>query len=245
MLAGVTVGICARTAAMTSSAWLGHRRYSTGLLVRARAATPSIVMFAYPVSTSSFHAASSNARSKALPRRRDGLLLAVRGTRDAAFPRRSGAAGEVVIDTLRILCSSSTVAIDTARIFHARAVAATQTSTDGGGPPGPRPALVLLPPAPAVEFGILMAGEARRRGAARIRQLVFPGDGAAWIWNLATQHFPEATQIVDLYHAREHLHDLARLLEFMLLDRQDEWLAARLEDLDRGDIDGICRAARA
>jgi hypothetical protein len=55
-----------------------------------------------------------------------------------------------------------------------------------------------------------MAGKARRRGAARIRQLVFPGDGAAWIWNLATQHFPEATQIVDLYHAREHRHDLAR-----------------------------------
>jgi hypothetical protein len=49
-----------------------------------------------------------------------------------------------------------------------------------------------------------MAGEARRGGAARIRQLVFPGDGAAWIWNLATQHFPEATQIADLYHAREH-----------------------------------------
>jgi hypothetical protein len=41
---------------------------------------------------------------------------------------------------------------------------------------------------------------------------------------------------VDLFHAREHLHDLARLLEFMLGDRKDEWLAARLDD--------ICRAAR-
>jgi hypothetical protein len=30
----------------------------------------------------------------------------------------------------------------------------------------------------------------------------------------------------------------------MLLDRQDEWLAARLEDLDHGDINGICNAAR-
>ena len=50
---------------------------------------------------------------------------------------------------------------------------------------------------------------------------------------------------MDLFHAREHLHDLARLLEFMLLDRKDEWLAARLEDLDHGDIDGICKAARA
>ena len=50
---------------------------------------------------------------------------------------------------------------------------------------------------------------------------------------------------MDLFHAREHLYDLARLLEFMLLDRKDAWLAARLEDLDYGDIDGICRAARA
>ena len=69
------------------------------------------------------------------------------------------------------------------------------------------------------------------------------GDGAAWIWNIAAAKFPEATQIVDLYHAREHLCDLARLLEFMLLDRKDEWLAARLQDLDYGDIDGIEAAA--
>src|SRR5258705_2502221 len=31
----------------------------------------------------------------------------------------------------------------------------------------------------------------------------------------------------------------------MLLDQKEEWLAARLEDLDYGDIDGICAAARA
>ena len=49
---------------------------------------------------------------------------------------------------------------------------------------------------------------------------------------------------MDLFHAREHLHGLARLLEFMLLDKKDAWLAARLEDLDYGDIDGICAAAR-
>ena len=67
----------------------------------------------------------------------------------------------------------------------------------------------------------------------------------AWIWNIASAKFPEATQIVDIYHARQHLHDLARSLEFMLGDRKDEWLAARLEDLDYGDIDGICAAARA
>ena len=49
---------------------------------------------------------------------------------------------------------------------------------------------------------------------------------------------------MDLYHAREHLYSLTRSLEFMLLDRKDEWLAARLEDLDYGDIDGIEAAVR-
>src|SRR5260370_14293359 len=96
-------------------------------------------MFAYPVSTSSFHAASSNARSKALPRRRDGLLLAVRGTRDAAFPRPSDAAGDVFIDTLRILCSSSTVAIDTAPSFPRREPPPPPAAHAAAAPPGPPP----------------------------------------------------------------------------------------------------------
>jgi hypothetical protein len=56
---------------------------------------------------------------------------------------------------------------------------------------------------------------------------------------------PEATQIVGLYHAREHLHDLARLLEFILGDHRQEWLAARLGELDAGDIPAICAAARS
>jgi hypothetical protein len=97
---------------------------------------------------------------------------------------------------------------------------------------------------PASVFAGLVEAEGIRRGAGHVRQLTILGDGAAWIWGIATARFPEATQIVDLFHAREHLHDLARLLEFMLGDRKQDWLAARLEDLDYGDIDGICAAAR-
>jgi len=123
----------------------------------------------------------------------------------------------------------------------------TQTTIDDKGRPvrdhGSSSYLVTF--APAADFGVLMAAEARRRGAGHIRQLVFLGDGAAWIWNLATRHFPEATQIVDLYHAREHLHDLAKLLEFMLGDHKSQWLAQRLDELDNGDIDAISAAARA
>ncbi len=98
---------------------------------------------------------------------------------------------------------------------------------------------------PAATFAGLVEAEGIRRGAGHVRQLTIPGDGAAWIWNIATAKFPRATQIVDLYHAREHLNDLARLLEFMLLESKQDWLAARMEDLDYGDIDGICKAARA
>jgi hypothetical protein len=123
----------------------------------------------------------------------------------------------------------------------------TQTSLDEDGRPvrDPASSSYLATFAPAAGFGTLMAAEARRRGAAHVRQLVILGDGAHWIWNLASQHFPQATAIVDLYHAREHLHDLARLLEFMLGDHKQDWLAARLGELDDGDIPAICTAAHA
>jgi len=97
---------------------------------------------------------------------------------------------------------------------------------------------------PASVLAGLVKAEGIRRGADHVRQMTIIGDGAPWIWNIAGGKFPRATQIVDLYHARQHLCDLARLLDFMLPDRKDEWLAARMEDLDYGHIDGICRAAR-
>ena len=54
-----------------------------------------------------------------------------------------------------------------------------------------------------------------------------------------------ATQIVDLYHAREHLHDLGKLLVFLLGDSSGNWLAERSGELDDGDIPALLSAARA
>jgi hypothetical protein len=127
------------------------------------------------------------------------------------------------------------------------AVFFTQDKLDARGYPvrDPGSASYIATFEPAAAFADLVRAEGIRRGAGHVRQLTIIGDGAAWIWNIAASKFPEATQIVDLFHAREHLCDLARLLEFMLGDRKDEWLAGRIEDLDYGDIDGICRAARA
>src|SRR5215471_11433188 len=123
----------------------------------------------------------------------------------------------------------------------------TQATIDEEGRPvrDPGSSSYLATFAPASEFGVLMAAEARRRGAGHIRQLVILGDGAVWIWNLAYQHFPAATQIVDLYHAREHVHDLATLAIRLLRDSQPDWLTQRLEELDNGDIPALLAAGQA
>jgi hypothetical protein len=127
------------------------------------------------------------------------------------------------------------------------AAAFTQATLDENGYPvrDPASSSYLATFAPAPGFGVMMAAEARRRGAGHARQLTILGDGAAWIWNLAARHFPEATQIADLFHAREHVHDLGKIVEFMLGTGYDSWLAGRLAELDAGDIPALLAAARA
>jgi hypothetical protein len=90
----------------------------------------------------------------------------------------------------------------------------------------------------------LVKAEYLRRGGDHFRQVVALGDGAAWIWSMAEDLYPHATHIVDIYHAREHLHDLANHLAFITPDPPG-WLASRLGELDGGDIEAIIGAARA
>ena len=70
-------------------------------------------------------------------------------------------------------------------------------------PPATWPA---SPPPPVRHPGARRSPPPRRRPHPPTRR---PGRRRPWIWNLATAILPEATPIVDLYHAREHLHDLA------------------------------------
>ena len=64
----------------------------------------------------------------------------------------------------------------------------------------------------AEEFGPEIYAEARRRGLQRAQHVSIIGDGALWIWNIADEHFYGATQIVDLFHARQHYWSVAREL---------------------------------
>jgi hypothetical protein len=98
----------------------------------------------------------------------------------------------------------------------------------------------------AEEFGKRIYLEAWKRGWSRAQKKVVIGDGAEWIWNLAAEHFPGTIQIVDLYHARQHLWDFARRLYPNDERKQKAWMKAHQERLlDRGKIERLVRALRA
>lgn len=90
----------------------------------------------------------------------------------------------------------------------------------------------------------------------KAKQVVVLGDGAPWIWNRASDLFPEAVQILDLFHAKEHIWETARQLyggtgkqkdkgasaskKESTKDRKTaEWATARIAELKQGDIDAI------
>lgn len=86
--------------------------------------------------------------------------------------------------------------------------------------------------------------EARRRGFDRARRRVVLGDGAPWIWNLADEIHPGAIQIVDLYHAKGHLWDVAKAVYGAGTDLAERWAKARRDELDQGDLDALLDALR-
>jgi hypothetical protein len=98
----------------------------------------------------------------------------------------------------------------------------------------------------AEQFGKRLYLEAWKRGWSRAQKKVVMGDGAEWIWNLAEQHFPGAVQIVDLYHARQHLWELARKLHPNDAPQQKAWMQVHQKRLlDKGKIANLVAALRS
>ena len=97
----------------------------------------------------------------------------------------------------------------------------------------------------AQEFGLRLYLEACKRGWSRAQKKVVLGDGAEWIWNIADQHFPGAIQIVDLYHARQHLWELARKLFPNQQAEQERWMVVHKDALlDEGKIEALVASLR-
>jgi hypothetical protein len=90
-------------------------------------------------------------------------------------------------------------------------------------------------------FGHRLYAEAVRRGLNQAQKVVTLTDGAAYNRTLIEEHFPQAIAIIDLYHAREHLHALHQLLAPADLAVLAHWLTL----LDVGKAPTLAEAARA
>jgi len=123
----------------------------------------------------------------------------------------------------------------------------TQTTWDEEGYPMRDPGSTTYTGAieTAEAFGRRIYVEAWKRGWSRAEKKVVMGDGAEWIWNLAAQHFPGAIQIVDLFHARQHLWELARRLHPNDEASQKAWIKIHQRRLDKGKIEKLVVALRS
>jgi hypothetical protein len=93
-------------------------------------------------------------------------------------------------------------------------------------------------------FAARVVREVTRRGFERAARRVVLGDGAPWIWHLADEHVPEAVQIVDRFHAKQHLSDVAKSIYGATSDLAQPWARARHDEVDAGDLDAVLTALR-
>ena len=96
----------------------------------------------------------------------------------------------------------------------------------------------------ADEFGDRLYAEVSRRGIEKAARACVIGDGAPWIWNLADLHFYGATQIIDVFHAREHLWKIGKEIYATDKEKVKNWVTKRIKELDQGEVEKIIAALK-
>ncbi len=94
----------------------------------------------------------------------------------------------------------------------------------------------------AKAFGRLVWLEAARRGVLAAKEVVVIGDGSHWIWSLAADHFPQAVQIVDWYHASQYIWQVAHACYGEGTATATAWAEARLNELWDGQVETVLEA---
>ena len=122
----------------------------------------------------------------------------------------------------------------------------TQTSVDeqGRAVRDPDSTSYVAAIEPAGAFGLRLYTEAWSRGWSRAQKKIVLADGAVWIWNLAQQHFPGAIEIVDLYHARQHVHEVCAKLIPLDEKLRKRMTARGLNRLEKGEIEALVKLLR-
>ena len=96
----------------------------------------------------------------------------------------------------------------------------------------------------AAHFGPLVYAALVRAGWQDGDEVIVVSDGAHWIWHLVSEYLPDATQIVDLFHAREHLWAVARALAAPSTAAQ-EWVSPLLTHLEQGQTADVIATLHA
>jgi len=91
----------------------------------------------------------------------------------------------------------------------------------------------------AENFGKKLYVLAAKRGYEKALEVIFLGDGAKWIWNIVSYHFPKAVQILDWYHAEERLWNVCKLVYGEGTKKTDEWVREQLGYLSKGDAEAV------
>ncbi len=94
-------------------------------------------------------------------------------------------------------------------------------------------------------FAKRVGREAIRRGFDRAPRTVLLGDGAPWIWKIGEEMYPEAIQIVDRFHVKQHLSEVAKAIYGSPSELGEQWATQRHAELDAGKISAIQGALKA
>lgn len=84
--------------------------------------------------------------------------------------------------------------------------------------------------------------ETTRRRFCQAERRVVLGDGAPWIWNIAHELFPGSIEIVDRFHAKQHLSNLGKALYGPTDFRAAQWAKRRHAELDDGRFTALLQA---
>jgi hypothetical protein len=93
------------------------------------------------------------------------------------------------------------------------------------------------------DFAARVQREASRRGFTEVPRQAVLGDGSVWIWNTTAELFPRATQILDRFHAKEHLSQVGKVI-YGDSPESKPWIQARYEELDQGHLKSLVHALR-
>ena len=97
---------------------------------------------------------------------------------------------------------------------------------------------------PAQRFGDLLWATGCQRQAQLAEELIFLGDGAEWIWNQVSHHYPHAIQIVDWFHATEYIAPIANAA-FSDEDQRQDWIFQVRSALWDGDLHSVIKACKS